>query len=205
MAVGGERKADVLASAIAVFAARGVEAATLSEIARDAEVSLPSLEREFGSKEDLFRTAVREVARGHVTRACTALPPGPAIEQLRNFCGRGWEILHTPTYAALDRLWVTEVPRYPDLARFYAEEIFGPIHGTVASIIERGIAEGDFRPVAPRAAARVILAALVRQAFWCNNADVFGPAMGGGCNRVVAETLSILLGGLQSSRHDSTS
>jgi AcrR family transcriptional regulator len=194
----------VLTSAIAVFATRGVEAATLSEIARDAEVSLASLEREFSSKEDLFRSAVREVARDYVARACSALPPGPPAEQLRNFCGRSWEILHTPTFAALDRLWTTDVPRFPDLARFYAEDVYGAVHGTLVEIIERGIAEGDFRPVSARAAARLILAALVRQAFWCNHADVFGPAVGGGCNRVVAETLSILLGGLQPSRPDST-
>lgn len=196
---------DVLVSAIRVFATRGVEAASLAEIAREAEVSEASLEREFGSKEDLFRSAVREVARAQVARACAGLPPGPAVEQLRNFCGRGWEILHTPTYAALDRLWVTEVPHYPDLARFYAEEVYGAIHGTLAGIIERGVAEGHLRPVAPRAAARVIIAALVRQAFWCNHAEAFGPAVGGGCNRVVAETLSVVLGGLQPSRPDSTS
>jgi hypothetical protein len=68
----------------------------------------------------------------------------------------------------------------------------------MVGIIERGIAQGEFRAVAPRTAARVIIAALARQAFWCNHAEAFGPAVGGGCNRVVAETLSILLGGLQS-------
>jgi AcrR family transcriptional regulator len=198
MEVSRDRQTEVFAAAIAIFAARGVEGATLAEIARDAEVSLPSLEREYGSKDALFRSAVREVARDQVARACGGLPPGPAIEQLRNFCGRGWEIMHTPTYAALDRLWVTEVPRYPDLARFYAEEIYGGVHGTMVGIIERGIAQGEFRAVAPRTAARVIIAALARQAFWCNHAEAFGPAVGGGCNRVVAETLSILLGGLQS-------
>lgn len=201
----GDRRAGILATAITVFASRGVEGARLSEIARQADVTLPSLEREFGTKENLFRCAVREVALGHVARACRELPPGPAVEQLRNFCGRGWEILHTPTHAALNRLWVTEVPRHPELARFYAEEVYGTVLGMLAGIIERGVAEGVFRPVAPRTAARVIMAALVKQAFWCNHAETFGPALGGGCNRVVADTLSILLGGLQPSRPDSTS
>jgi AcrR family transcriptional regulator len=202
---GSEPRAEVLTAAITVFAARGVEGAGLAEIADEADVSLSALEQAFGTKEDLFHSAVREVARGHVARACAGLPPGPAVEQLRNFCGRGWEILHTPTWAALELLWATEIPRCPELARFYADEIYGPLHATLVGIIERGIAEGHFRPVAPRAAARVILAALVKQAFWCNHAGALGPAVGGGCNRVVAETLSILLGGLQPSRPDSTS
>lgn len=201
---GAEWRADVLAAAVAVFADRGVEAATLSEIARAADVSLPTVERAFSDKEDLLRSAVRAVARQHLARACGALPPGSAVEQLRNFCGRGWEILHTPTYAALDRLWVTEVPRYPDLARFYVEEVYGTIHGALVGILERGIAAGEFRPVAPRPAARVILAALVKQAFWCNHPDAFGPAMAGGCHRAVADTLSLVLGGLQPAGPDST-
>jgi AcrR family transcriptional regulator len=200
-----ERKAELLASAITIFASRGVKAASLSDIARQTRVSVPTLERAVGSKEQLFRSAVREVARIHVTRACRELPPGPAVEQLRNFCGRSWEILHTPTYAALYRLWVTEIPRYPDLARFYADEVYGPVHDLLVGIIERGIAEGQFRPVVPGTAARVIMAALAKQAFWCNHGEAFGPALGSGCNRVVAETLSILLGGLQPPRQDSTS
>jgi AcrR family transcriptional regulator len=200
-----ERRTEVLASAIAVFAEHGVEAAQLADIARDAGTSLASLEREFATKEDLFRVAVREAARGQVLRACSEPPPGPAAEQLRNFCGRCWEILRTPSYAALHRLWVTEVPRDPGLARFYAEEVYGTVHGMLERIIERGIVAGQFRPVVPRAAARLIMAALTEQAFWCNHADAFGPAVGGGCNRVVAETLSILLGGLRPYRQDSTS
>ena len=200
-----EPMAQILASAVTVFAARGVEATSLSEIARAAGVSVSSLEQSFAGKEDLFRRAVRAVARAQVARACTGIPPGPAVEQLRNFCGRGWEILHTPTYAALDRLWATEAPRDPELARFYADEVYGAVQATLVGIIERGIAEGQFRPVSPRAAARVLMAALARQAFWCNHAEAFGPAVAGGCNRAVADTLSIVLGGLQPSRPDSTS
>ncbi len=190
-----DRRAVVLTAAVAVFAARGLEAGALAEIARDAEVSVGWLEQEFGGTEALARRAVREVARAHVAGACSGLPPGPAIEQLRNFCGRNWEVLHTPTFAALDRLWVAEAARFPDLARIYAEEVHRPLHATLVAIIERGIAEGQFRPVAPAPAARVVLAALLKQAFWCNHSDGFGPAVGG-CKRVVAETLSLLLGGL---------
>jgi hypothetical protein len=147
---------------------------------------------------------ISDVARAQVARACRELPPGSAIEQLRNFCGRIWDILHTPTQAALYRLWVSEAPRDPELARFFAEEVYRPLHGALVEIIHRGIVAGQFRPVSPRAAARVILAALMEQAFWCNHADAYGPAVGGGCNRVIAETLSVLLGGMLPSQ-DSTS
>jgi hypothetical protein len=148
---------------------------------------------------------VSDAARAQVARACRELPPGSAIEQLWNFCGRTWDILHTPTQAELYRLWVSEAPRDPQLARFFAEEVYRPLHGAMVEIIHRGIATGQFRAVSPRVAARVILAALMEQAFWCNHAEAFGPVVGGGCNRVIAETLSVLLGGLLPAAQDSTS
>lgn len=140
--------------------------------------------------------AVRDMARSHVARLCSALPPGPAVAQLQNFCGRGWELLRTPTFALMYRLAVADVSRFPELARFYADEVFGPLVEVLAQTIERGIAEGSLRSVSPHAAARLIVSTLLQQAFWCNHADAFGPSLGGGCNRVVADTLSMVLGGL---------
>lgn len=148
---------------------------------------------------------ISEPARAQVARACRELPPGSAIEQLWNFCGRSWDILHTPTQAALHRLWVAEAPSDPELARFFAEEVYRPLHGALVEIIHRGVEAGQFRAVSPPVAARVILAALIEQAFWCNHTEAFGAAIGGGCNRVIAETLSVLLAGLLPPAQDSTS
>jgi hypothetical protein len=146
-----------------------------------------------------------ELARAQVARTCRELPAGSAVEQLWNFCGRSWDILHTPTQAALYRLWVAEAPSDHELARFFAEEVYRPLHGALVEIIHRGIDDGQFRAVSPRATARVILAALIEQAFWCNHAEAFRSAVGDGCNRVIAETLSVLLGGLLPPAQDSTS
>jgi TetR/AcrR family transcriptional regulator len=131
-----------------------------------------------------------------VSRACGELPPGSPAEQLRNFTHRAWEILCTPSSADLHRLWVGEVPRNPEVARFYAEQVYGVIHRKLCRIIERGVAEGTFRAVTPHAAARLLFAALLQQAFWCNHADALGPDVAGCCHRTVSETLSVILGGL---------
>lgn len=140
--------------------------------------------------------AVRDIARTHVARLCSTLPHGPAVAQLQNICGRGWELLRTPTFALMYRLAVTEASRFPELARVYADEIFGPLVDLLARTIERGMAEGTLRPVSPHGAARLIVATLLQQAFWCNHAEAFGPSLGADCHRVVADTLSMVLGGL---------
>lgn len=140
--------------------------------------------------------AFGEFARTHVSRLCSALPPGPAVERLHNFCGRGWELLRTPTFARIYRDAVADALPVPDLARFYAEVVYEPLCQGLARIIEQGIAEGAFRPVAANAVARLIVSALLQQAFWCNHVEAFGTSLESGCHRVVAETLSLVLGGL---------
>jgi AcrR family transcriptional regulator len=200
-----DRHAELFATAVTEFAARGIGDARLEVIARGAGVGVPEVLREFGDKDGLLRGAVRAVAAEHVARTCAPLPPGSAVEQLRNFCGRCWDVLHTPAHAALHRLWVTDLVRYPDLARFYGDEVYAAIHRMLSGTIERGIAEGVFRPVPPAAAARVIMAAMGQQAFWCSHADAFGPGLREDCHRAVADTLNVMLGGLRAPAPDSTS
>jgi hypothetical protein len=131
-----------------------------------------------------------------IRRACQELPPGTAVEQLRNFCGRGWEMLHTPEFDRMYRAMVNEIAGSSEAGRFYAHEVCAPILSALTGIIGRGIASSEFRLQNPHFAARMILAALIQQAFWCNHAEVVGPELGCGCNRIVTDTLSIVLGGM---------
>jgi AcrR family transcriptional regulator len=67
------RRADVIAAASAVFAAKGFDAAQMSEIAARAEVSTASLYAMFAGKDELYAevitsvaAAVRDAVRAHV-------------------------------------------------------------------------------------------------------------------------------------------
>lgn len=195
-----DRIPEILTAALEVFGARGVAAGGLEEIAERAGITLTALLRVFPTRAELFQAAFIQSATGHVQRACSELPPGTATEQLRNFCGRGWDVIRTPEFAVRHRLIVSDVPLYPDLAKWLADEVYGVVLDQLEAIIARGISSGEFRPVAPRAAARLIYASLLGQAFWCNHGEVFGPALAGNCSRTVAETLGLILGGLAMDR-----
>lgn len=130
-----------------------------------------------------------------IERACRELPPGSATEQLRNFCGRGWEMLHTPEFARTYRLLVAEMPASQEASQFFAQRIGGPLLDVLSGIISRGLIRSELKVEQPHVAARVILAALIQQAYWCNH-DELSSTMGCGCNRIVTDTLSLVLGGM---------
>ena len=136
----------------------------------------------------------QSVAR-EIERACRELPSGSGVEQLRNFCGRGWEMLHTPEFARTYRMLAAELPTSAEARRFYGERISGPLLEVLSGIISRGLLRSEFRTEQPHVAARIILAALIQQAFWCNH-DGLNATMVCGCNRVVTDTLSLVLGGM---------
>ena len=150
----------------------------------------------FTTPEEMLRTVIRQTIAEPMARAAAELPPSAGKDQLRNYAGRVWEIINTPVFTGIYRIIVADVPEYPALARFFVTEVSRPVHLQLESIIARGIARGEFRPVPPAPAARALLASFITQAFWCNHGDVWGQPAGGIASRVVPETLSLLLDGL---------
>jgi hypothetical protein len=169
------------------------------EQVRDSLTAAIELDTRFLTTEEMLRAIAKQVIVEPMKRASAELPPGTAAERLRNFAGRAWEIVNTPLFARLYRIVVAEVPEYPALAKFFAEEVSGPIRVQMEEIVTRGVSQGEFRPVLPSAAARALSGSLITQAFWCNHADVWGFAAGGVPSRVVPETLGLMLEGLNRS------
>lgn len=191
-----EQVSDALNAAVTEIDNYGLAHARLERIAQMAGVTLVELNRSFPTVEEMFRRVVEQVIGEPMARASRELPSGPAADQLRNYAGRAWEILNTPVFARIYRLVMAEVPRYPVLAKYFAEEVSGPVRRRMESIISCGISGGEFRPVVPSAAARALAGALLTQAFWCNHAEVWGQEAGGTPSRVVPETLGLMLEGL---------
>src|SRR2546426_379069 len=72
--------------------------------------------------------------------------------------------------AGIPKLMMAEANNFPELARFYYEEVVTRGHRLMASVIERGIKAGEFRPVnvavaTKLAMAPVMHAVIARKAF----------------------------------------
>ena len=140
-------KARILSAAKAEFARLGLAGARVDEIADKAKANKRMIYHYFGAKEDLFR-AVLEDAYLDIRRAeqklnLDAVPPREALETLVRFTWgyylKNPEFIRLVNSANLHRGHHLEgSDRLSEASRQYV--------GLVQKILERGVAEGDFRP-----------------------------------------------------------
>ena len=160
--------AALLEAAFRVFAARGYRATRLEQVAEAAGVTKGAIYYYFDSKEDLLRRALQHRHRAVFAEIAEALraEQGPASVKIRFVLRKVWRQWIEPGWGHAFRLLVGEVSaEFPGVFRMWAEE--GPIHGwaLIRSLIEEGIAAGEFRRnVDAEVAARVILSGLMLQA-----------------------------------------
>jgi len=123
-----------------------------------------------------------------LAQARRELPPGPVVEQLRNYCGRVWDVLRTPAFAEACRLSPAQEGG-KETANGVAEACLADIH----RLLVEGVRAGELRPVSCGPLARLLVSSLLARAFWCAQPDAIGSRIAGSCTRVVAETLDVLL------------
>lgn len=147
----------IVAAASALFAAHGVDGATMAQIAEGAGLQQSSIYYWFRSKSDILASILERVNRvplSIVERERTA--EGPMVERLHRLvredvltlCGFPFDINEIHRLAR----------RAPDEFVAYWEER-RHLDDQVEAMIAEGVASGELRPVDPRLAARSLLAA----------------------------------------------
>jgi TetR/AcrR family transcriptional regulator len=170
-----ERPAQIIKAALTEFGERGLAAARLDDIAKRAGLSKGTIYLYFPNKEELFREMVRFTVIGQLEEGERQFSEisGSATEALTRFMRQYWTFIRSAQFAPLFRLIHAEIHHYPDLARFYAEEVVSRGHRLIASIISHGIETGEFRKVDPSVAARMLTAPFVIHGLWCTHRECF--------------------------------
>jgi AcrR family transcriptional regulator len=168
-----ERPDEILHAALAVFADQGLAGARVEDIAARAGVSKGTLYLYFHGKEELFREAIRAQVRRTLEGLASAAPPGEPVERLTRFVDAYWTHLRTKDFGKFYRLVLAELHQFPELSRFYAEEVSGRITEMSTEIIGDGVASGTFREVDPNVAARMLVALLAQHAVWTSRRELF--------------------------------
>jgi AcrR family transcriptional regulator len=170
-----ERPAQILDAALDVFAAHGLGAARLEDIAKRAGLSKGTIYLYFPNKEALFREVIRQTVVSQIESGERdfELATTSATASLERHMRRHWQFIRSPKFAPIFRLIHAELSQHPDLARFYADEVVTRGHRLLAAIIRRGIDQGEFRDVDPLVAARMLSAPFVMHGIWCRHRDAF--------------------------------
>ena len=190
------RPGEIIEAALRLFADRGFAATKLEDVAAAAGIGKGTIYLYFPTKEDLFRSVVRQAVLPNLeaVAALTQAPDLPAADMLRAIAERFLLLLDTDL-TAIPKLVVAESGNFPALAQFYAEEVVLKGMALIRGILARGIQRGEFRPIDLDGALPLFSAPLLLLLLWKHSlgrhTDIqFNPRL------VVATHLDILLRGL---------
>jgi AcrR family transcriptional regulator len=162
------RPSEILDAALKEFAEKGYAGARMDDIARRAGVTKGTIYLYFENKEAVFKTLVRDTI-GATLAGVTANArdfQGSAKDLLRFALGAMANLLTTSDRVVLPKIIIAESGNFPELARFYREEIVDKGIALMSSLIERGIARGEFRQVPIQHAVRLCIAPVLLGAMW---------------------------------------
>jgi AcrR family transcriptional regulator len=162
------RPAEILDAAVAAFAEKGFAAARMEDIAARAGVTKGTIYLYFRSKEDVFKSLVRDsIGRTISLNAASARDfEGPSSELIRLVLGAIANLSTTSDRVVLAKIIIAEAGNFPELARFYREEVFDRGLALLTGIVERGIARGEFRVLPPDHVARLCISPILFIIVW---------------------------------------
>ena len=194
------RPDEILAAALTSFAARGFAATRLEDVAARAGISKGTLYLYFKSKEELFEAVVRTRLLPNLARieALAASFEGPSAALLERLLLTIAGVVDSEV-GAIPKLVIAEAGNFPDLARFYLDEVVRRGLRLIGVILRRGIERGEFRPVDVDHAVFCVIAPLLIAALWKNSLEPHDHAPLDAAALVRAH-LDLLLRGLEPGR-----
>ncbi len=157
------RPREILAAAVEQFVEHGYAATRLEDVARRAGVTKGTMYLYFTSKEALFKAAVEASLVADIARGERLLEEHQG--SARDLLVKGittWHDAITRTPAAgIPKLMIAEAANFPELGRFYYEEVVQRGHRLLARVIRMGIERREFRPVDVEQAVRLAIAPIL--------------------------------------------
>ncbi|AWL05753.1 TetR/AcrR family transcriptional regulator [Massilia oculi] len=162
------RPKELLASAIELFVERGFASTRLEDVARRAGVSKGTLYLYYANKEDLFKAVVRQTILPMIDDAETSVAEfdGHSADLLRHVILSWWVRIGSTKASGISKLILAEADNFPELARFYQEEVMSRRMRMISNMLERGIRRGEFRAIDVPQTAQVLIAPLLMLSTW---------------------------------------
>jgi AcrR family transcriptional regulator len=167
------RPAELMAAALDLFVERGFAATRLDDVAARAGVSKGTLYLYFSSKEELFKAVIRSgivplIERGERLQEEHT---GTAADLLREIVFSWWESVGNTTLGGIPKLMFSECRNFPEIGKFYYDEVISRGHRLMQSVLETGMKSGEFRSMDANYAMRLVLAPMVFLLLWRHSFD----------------------------------
>lgn len=157
------RPQELLDAALALFVEKGFAATRSEEVATRAGVAKGTLYRYYPSKDELFKAMVRENLSVHIAESAVqaAQYDGPIAELLGQMMQAWWAKVGHGNAGVVCKLMMVEARNFPELAKFYVDEVITPSQNLIGGLIERGIRTGEFRAVPVEATVHLLIAPML--------------------------------------------
>jgi AcrR family transcriptional regulator len=197
------RPSEILDAALDCFAEHGFAATRLDDVAHRAGITKGTLYLYFPNKEELFKAVVAQALVPNLERGEALLSeadkrvaePRSAAALLAQLM-HGWAELARLPAGAIPKIVVSEAGNFPDLARFYREQVVDRGMSLLSRVLQFGIGRGEFRAVELDDTVRCIFAPLLLAMLWRHSLGRHEPT-GFDPDSLCETNLQLLLNGLK--------
>ncbi|MBI3197119.1 MAG: TetR/AcrR family transcriptional regulator [Rhodospirillales bacterium] len=163
-----ERPQEILDAALALFVEKGFAATRLDDVAARAGLSKAAIYLYFEDKPALFKGVIQQAVGRNLCMVEAMLaahrgPVAPLIPRILEFLAS--RIEDTPM-ASVAKVVISESRAFPEIGRFYLDEVIGRGLPLMEGLIARGIAQGEFRKVNPAMTVRSMMGAMLLGGLW---------------------------------------
>ena len=162
------RPAELLEAAIGVFVRQGYAATRIEDVASRAGVAKGTVYVYYKDKEALFQAAVRHLIGPAIETIEHAIDgfAGSSEDLVRLLLGTVYRRVVDTRAPALLRLLIAEGARFPELTRFYHREVLSRAMAAWSRVLARGVARGEFRPLAATQHPQIMMGPALAAAVW---------------------------------------
>jgi AcrR family transcriptional regulator len=165
------RPQEILSAALDLFIERGYAATRADDVAAQAGVSKGTVYLYFENKEELFKAVVRESYAPVLQEAVELLDQyeGSNFDLLDEILHGWWEKIGSTKAGGITKLMMAEAANFPEIAKFYYEEVIARSQQLITGVLQRGIARGEFRKLNVQDAMNVVIAPVLMLIIWNNS------------------------------------
>ncbi|MCL6261792.1 TetR/AcrR family transcriptional regulator [Craterilacuibacter sp. RT1T] len=162
------RPGEILDAALALFVEKGYSATKIDDIARAAGVTKGTPYLYFPSKADILKAVVREKLLERVAdmENLSRAHPGTPATLIRLLLLKWWDDVGATPLSGLCKLMVAEAVNFPELARFYHDEVIIRSRAIALRLVQQGMDSGEFVQGDAEAAVDALLAPLLMTMIW---------------------------------------